>query len=174
MSGNDVTKLTDTNRLTDTTNFFTQFKDQMDSEFHKEISEIEKLNEILEFDKVPDGIYRIEIFDMQVKKSNKGNWMVQCGFKILEGQYENHCIWAYFVIKNTTVNRVNKFLKSLMTDVKIEFADINQYTDLVHDIFITVRGFYEYDIKQITSDTGFRNYYINCRYNKPDEELPFS
>ena len=64
-------------------NFFDKFKDKLTDSFYNSVSEIEKLNKELEFYKVPDGVYRVEVVDMVVKQSRKGNWMIQTLFKVL-------------------------------------------------------------------------------------------
>ena len=49
--------------------YFSQFNNIIDEQFNKQVAEAEKLNEELKFDKVPDGIYKVEVVDMVIKKS---------------------------------------------------------------------------------------------------------
>lgn len=46
------------------------------------MAEIENLNKELAFNKVPNGIYRVEVKDMSVKQSKRGNWMIMTIFKV--------------------------------------------------------------------------------------------
>ena len=57
-------------------NFFDNFKAFLTDDFYKQVEEAEKLNEEFYNKKVSDGIYRIEIMDMAVKQSKRGNWKI--------------------------------------------------------------------------------------------------
>ena len=153
--------------------FFNQFLSKMDDEFIEGVKFAEKQNAELQYGKVPDGVYKVEMYYMQVKQSRKGNWMIQATFRILDGQYEKQAVWAYFVIKQSNIEKNNKFLQSLGTDIKVECLSITQYKQLVDDIFITIKYEKEYDLEIKTSSTGFTNYKILNIYDKPYEPLPF-
>lgn len=152
--------------------FFKQFESDMDTEFVNSVLEIEKLNKELKFDKVPDGEYKVDIQHMTIKKSKKGNLMLQVGFQILSGQYEKNVVWAYYLLTN--LNNVNDFLISLKTDVDIKYENIEQYKQVVEDVFVSVKYWKEYDLKITTGFNGYTNYKILNAYDKEIEELPFS
>ncbi len=154
-------------------NFFDKFSDKLTDSFYSSVAEIEKLNKELEFYKVPDGVYRVEIVDMQVKQSRKGNWMIQTLFKVLKGQFESSVFPAYMIINQRNVPANNEFLKSLGTNLQIECTSITQYQKLVDDVFITIRGDKEYDLEIKTSPSGFSNYRILKDYIVEHEPLPF-
>ncbi len=153
--------------------FFDNFKAFLTDDFYKQIEEAEKLNEEFYNKKVSDGIYRIEIMDMVVKQSKRGNWMIQVGYKILNGKYENSVLWSFFVIRQSNILVNNAFLKSLGTPIPIECTSITQYQKLVDDIFITIRGDKEYDAELTTSINGFTSIKIIKSYDIEKEELPF-
>ncbi|MBR4313915.1 MAG: DUF669 domain-containing protein [Lachnospiraceae bacterium] len=154
-------------------NFFDNFKAFLTDDFYKQVEEAEKLNEEFYNKKVSDGIYRIEIMDMAVKQSKRGNWMIQVGYKILNGKYENSVLWSFFVIRQSNILVNNAFLKSLGTSIPIECTSITQYQKLVDDIFITIRGDKEYDAELTTSFNGFTSIKIIKSYDIEKEELPF-
>ena len=154
-------------------NFFDNFKVFLTDDFYKQVEEAEKLNEEFYNKKVSDGIYRIEIMDMVVKQSKRGNWMIQVGYKILNGKYENSVLWSFFVIRQSNILVNNAFLKSLGTLIPIECTSITQYQKLVDDIFITIRGDKEYDAELTTSINGFTSIKIIKSYDIEKEELPF-
>ena len=154
-------------------NFFDKFKDKLTDSFYNSVSEIEKLNKELEFYKVPDGVYRVEVVDMVVKQSRKGNWMIQTLFKVLSGRYECSVFPAYMIVNQRNIESNNEFLKSLGTALPIECKSITQYQQLVDDVFITIRGDKEYDLEIKTSPSGFSNYKILKDYIVEHEPLPF-
>ena len=153
--------------------FFDNFKAFLTDDFYKQVGEAEKLNEEFYNKKVCDGIYRIEIMDMVVKQSKRGNWMIQVGYMILNGKYENSVLWSFFVIRQSNILVNNAFLKSLGTSIPIECTSITQYQKLVDDIFITIRGDKEYDAELTTSINGFTSIKIIKSYDIEKEELPF-
>ena len=153
--------------------FFDKFSDKLTDSFYSEVAEIEKLNKSMDFNKVPDGEYKVEIIDMAVKQSRKGNWMIQVLFKILEGQYKNDVVPAYMMVNKRNAETNNEFLTSLATHIKVECVSITQYKQLVDDIFITIMHEKQYDIKVSTSASGFTNYKVLKDYTVEYESLPF-
>ena len=112
-------------------NFFDKFNDKLTDSFYSEVAEIEKLNAELVFNKVPDGVYRVEIIDMCVKQSRRGNWMIQTLFKVLAGQYENNVIGSYMMINQRNIATNNEYLQSLGSNRQIICRSITQYQQLV-------------------------------------------
>ena len=153
--------------------FFDKFTDKLTDTFYSEVAEIEKLNKSMDFNRVPDGEYKVEIIDMAVKQSRKGNWMIQVLFKILEGQYENDVVPAYMMVNKRNIESNNEFLTSLGSGIKVECVSITQYKQLVDDIYITIMHEKQYDIKVSTSASGFTNYKVLNVYTVEYEPLPF-
>ena len=153
--------------------FFDKFTDKLTDTFYSEVAEIEKLNKSMDFNKVPDGEYKVEIIDMAVKQSRKGNWMIQVLFKILEGQYENDVVPAYMMVNKRNIESNNEFLTSLGSGIKVECVSITQYKQLVDDIYITIMHEKQYDIKVSTSASGFTNYKVLNVYTVECEPIPF-
>ena len=151
--------------------FFDKFTDKLTDAFYSEVEEIEKLNESMNFNKVPDGEYKVEIIDMAVKQSRKGNWMIQVLFKILEGKYENDVVPAYMMVNKRNIESNNEFLTSLDSGIKVECVSITQYKQLVDDIFVVILHEKQYDIKVSTSASGFTNYKVLNAYTVEYEPL---
>ena len=88
-----------------------------------------------EFEAVPHGEYEVKIDKMELKSSKKGDPMVSIWFTILEGKYKNNKIFLNQVInQGFQIHIVNTLLKSMGTDLAIEFVDYKQYADLLLDV----------------------------------------
>ena len=88
-----------------------------------------------EFEKVPHGEYEVEIDKMELKASKKGDPMVSIWFTILEGKYKKSKLFLNQVItQGFQIHIVNELLKSMGTDLAIEFVDYKQYADLLLDV----------------------------------------
>lgn len=88
-----------------------------------------------EFEKVPHGEYEVKIDKMELKASKKGDPMVSIWFTILEGKYKKSKLFLNQVItQGFQIHIVNELLKSMGTDLNIEFVDYKQYADLLLDV----------------------------------------
>ena len=88
-----------------------------------------------EFEKVPHGEYEVKIDKMELKASKKGDPMVSIWFTILEGKYKKSKLFLNQVItQGFQIHIVNELLKSMKTDLAIEFVDYKQYADLLLDV----------------------------------------
>ena len=88
-----------------------------------------------EFEKVPHGEYEVKIDKMELKASKKGDPMVSIWFTILEGDYKKSKLFLNQVItQGFQIRIVNNLLKSMGTNLNIEFVDYKQYANLLLDI----------------------------------------
>ena len=88
-----------------------------------------------EFEKVPHGEYEVKVDKMELKASKKGDPMVSIWFTILEGKYKKSKLFLNQVItQGFQIHIVNELLKSMKTDLVIEFVDYKQYADLLLDV----------------------------------------
>ena len=88
-----------------------------------------------EFEKVPHGEYEVKVDKMELKASKKGDPMVSIWFTILEGKYKKSKLFLNQVItQGFQIHIVNELLKSMGTDLVIEFVDYKQYADLLLDV----------------------------------------
>lgn len=88
-----------------------------------------------EFEKVPYGEYEVKLDKLELKATKKGDPMVSAWFTILEGKYKKSKLFLNQVItQGFQIHIMNTFLKSMKTDLVVEFVDYKQYADLLLDI----------------------------------------
>ena len=88
-----------------------------------------------EFEKVPYGEYEVKLDKLELKASKKGYPMVSAWFTILEGKYTKSKLFLNQVItQGFQIHIVNELLKSMKTDLVIEFVDYKQYAELLLDV----------------------------------------
>ena len=88
-----------------------------------------------EYEEIPHGEYEVKIDKMELKSSKKGDPMVSIWFTILEGKYKKSKLFLNQVItQGFQIHIVNELLKSMKTDLVIEFVDYKQYAELLLDV----------------------------------------
>lgn len=88
------------------------------------------------FEKVPFGTYDVMVESMELKPTKaKKEPMVAICFKILAGKCKGRKIYMNQVItKGVQIHISETFLKSLGTDLNVDFDDYEQYAELIMDI----------------------------------------
>ena len=110
---------------------------------------------------VSHDTYEISIQKLElVKSKSKGDPMVTCWMKILEGEYKGNLIFMNQVItQGFQVHIVNEFLRSLCAEMEnppeIRFKTFAQYGGLLMDIAEAIDNNFEYSVR----------YYENKSYN---------
>ena len=88
-----------------------------------------------EFETVPHGEYEVKLDKIELKATKKGDPMVSAWFTILEGKYKNSKLFMNQVVtQGFQIHIVNEFLRSMKTDIDIDFVDYKQYADLLLDV----------------------------------------
>ena len=88
-----------------------------------------------EYEEIPHGEYEVKVDKMELKSSKKGDPMVSIWFTILEGKYKKSKLFLnQVIVKGFQIHIVNELLKSMKTDLNIEFVDYKQYADLLLDV----------------------------------------
>ena len=88
-----------------------------------------------EYERVPHGQYEVKLDKLELKATKKGDPMVSAWFTILEGKYKKSKLFMNQVItQGFQIHIVNEFLRSMGTDLVIEFVDYKQYADLLLDV----------------------------------------
>lgn len=88
-----------------------------------------------EYEEIPHGEYEVKVDKMELKSSKKGDPMVSIWFTILEGKYKKSKLFLNQVItQGFQIRIVNELLKSMKTDLNIEFVDYKQYAELLLDV----------------------------------------
>ena len=88
-----------------------------------------------EYEAVPHGEYEVKLDKLELKATKKGDPMVSAWFTILQGKYKNNKLFMNQVVtQGFQIHIVNTFLKSMGTDLNIEFVDCKQYAELLLDV----------------------------------------
>ena len=88
-----------------------------------------------EFEVVPHGEYEVKLDKLELKATKKGDPMVSAWFTILEGKYKKSKLFMNQVVtQGFQIHIVNEFLRSMCTDLNIEFIDYKQYAELLLDV----------------------------------------
>ena len=88
-----------------------------------------------EFETVPHGEYEVKLDKLELKATKKGDPMVSAWFTILEGKYKKSKLFMNQVVtQGFQIHIVNEFLRSMKTDIDVDFEDYTQYADLLLDV----------------------------------------
>ena len=99
----------------------------------KDIEDAQNNNK--EFEKVPYGEYEVKVDKIELKATKKGDPMVSIWFTILNGKYKKCKLFMNQVItQGFQIHIVNIFLKSMGTNLNIDFIDYKQYAELLLDV----------------------------------------
>ena len=110
---------------------------------------------------VPVGIYEVKLAKAEVKATKNGDPMATLQFKVLYGEYKNQSIWMNQVItQGFQINIMNEFLRSMDTDVEIEFIDYAQYNDMLMDVVEACDGVLEFALDYDVNNKGYNTYKI--------------
>lgn len=113
------------------------------------------------YKEVPHGDYEVAIDKLELVKSKAGDPMVSVWFKVLNGEFKGSRIFMNQVIKEGfQVHIVNEFLRSLDTDIDIEFVTYKQYGNLLMDVMEAIEGNLEYALSYKEGKKGFSTYTI--------------
>ena len=136
-----------------------KFDNAMDVDGLKKDIEDAKSN-VKTFKEVPHGDYEVKIEKLELVESKKGDPMVSCWMKILEGEFKNSLIFMNQVInQGFQIHIANEFLRSLdCMDVK--FESYGQYGQLLMDIHESTDGKLEFALKYGAGKKGFSTYEI--------------
>lgn len=146
---------------------FSKFDEAIKLDDLKKNIEEASLNDGGDFKEVPLGDYEIEIAKLELTTSKKGDPMLSCWMKILEGDYEGSMIFMNQVVtQGFQIHLANKFLRSLVEglDVTVEFISYSQYAELILDIAEAIDGTREYLIAY-GERKGFNTFDIKKVYN---------
>lgn len=117
---------------------------------------------------VPHDAYEVKIDKLELVKSKKGDPMVTCWMRILEGEYKNSLIFMNQVInQGFQIHIVNEFLRDLVSEMEepidIEFKTYRQYGNLLMDIAEAIDGNFEYAV-EYGENKGFNTFKIEEVY----------
>lgn len=108
--------------------------------------------------RVPYGVYRVTVNKLELRRSKKGNPMITCQAKILEGKYKGCSIFTNQVImQESQICAMDGFLGSLISGtanpVNVQFKSYAQYADVVAKVLRAIDGC-EYSVRY-SEEKGF-------------------
>lgn len=114
-----------------------------------------------EFDEVPVGNYDVKVQKMELTTSKKGDPMVSIWFKILAGEHKNSLIFMnQLVTQAFQIHMVNELLRSMDTDVNVEFKSYKQFANMIADVYEAVDGKLEFALEYRVNNKGYNSYKI--------------
>lgn len=112
------------------------------------------------YKEVPHGTYEVSVNKMELTESKKGDPMVSIWFKILNGEYKGSLIFFNQVItQGFQIHIVNELLRSMETEMAIDFESYSQYGQLLMDVHEAVDGQLEFAI-EYGENKGFNTFKI--------------
>ena len=146
-------------------NIFEKFNAMFDVEGLKE--DINKAEESSgEFVEVPKGDYEVKIVKLELgetseKSKNPGAPMAKVWFEIVAGDYKGQKIFQnQMLTTGFGIHKMNEFLDSLETGIRVQFENFTQYADLFKQIFNAVDGTSEYQLAYGENNKGYSTYTI--------------
>ena len=120
---------------------------------------------------VPHDTYEVAVTKLELVKSKKGDPMVTCWMKIVEGEYKNSLIFMNQVVtQGFQIHIANEFLRSLISEVEdadkpdVIFKTYNQYNGMVMDVMELIDGNFEYLLDYGENSKGFNTFEIKEVY----------
>ena len=120
---------------------------------------------------VPHDTYEVAVTKLELVKSKKGDPMVTCWMKIVEGEYKNSLIFMNQVVtQGFQIHIANEFLRSLISEVEdadkpdVIFKNYNQYNGMVMDVMELIDGNFEYLLDYGENSKGFNTFEIKEVY----------
>ncbi|MBS5317775.1 MAG: DUF669 domain-containing protein [Clostridiales bacterium] len=116
-----------------------------------------------DFAEVTPGNYEVSIKQMELKASKKGDPMLSIQFKILSaGQFKGQLLFYNQVLTTGVgIHNANQLLRSLESDVDVQFQDYVQYNDIINEVFAAVEDSkLEYALEYGENSKGFKTYKI--------------
>lgn len=115
-------------------------------------------------EEVPHGTYEVKIEKLELVESKKGDPMVTCWMRILDGKFKNRLIFMNQVItQDFQIHIANEFLRSLDSSIDIPpnyFEGYEAYADLLMDIHEDIDGQLEYLLKYDQNNKGYNTFEI--------------
>lgn len=113
------------------------------------------------FTPVPFGSYEVSVNKMELTESKAHDPMVSIWFKVLNGDHKGSLIFYNQVITQAfQIHIVNELLRSMDTDLDIEFVTYKQYAQLLMDIHEAVDGNLEFGLDYTEGKKGFAKFEI--------------
>lgn len=122
---------------------------------------------------VPHDTYEIAINKLDLVKSKKGDPMVTCWMKVVEGEYKGGLIFMNQVItQGFQIHIANEFVRSLVAEMEdapeVKFTTYNQYGNLLMDVMEKIDNNFEYQLDYRENSKGYNEFEIKEVYSLED------
>ena len=142
-------------------NIFEKWNKAVDLNGIKNDIEIASQNKGGNYVEVPVGTYEVKLVKGEVKATKNGDPMVSLWFEIIAGDYKGQKIFFNQVItQGFQIHIVDDFLKSLDSDIDVQFEDYAQYNDMIMDVVEACDGVLEFALEYGVNNKGFNTYKI--------------
>ena len=121
------------------------------------------------YEPVPYGTYEVKVERIELKEcgsiKHKGEPMVNIMFRIIAGEKKNSCIFMnQLVTQGFQIHLVNKLLKSMDTDVKVDFdGNFEHYNNMLLDVLESCQNL-EYALVYSENKKGYATFEISDVY----------
>lgn len=116
---------------------------------------------------VPHDTYEIAVTKLELTKSKKGDPMVTCWMKIVEGEYKGSLIFMNQVVtQGFQFYIVNEFLRALTAEIpadkrpQITFRTYKQYGEMLLDVAEAIDNNFEYRLDYRENSKGYNEFEI--------------
>lgn len=116
-----------------------------------------------DFDELKPGTYPVYVKSMELKATQKNNEpMMAVQLKVTDGDCKNKAIFANFMLtKPFLIHKANEFLRSLGSDVTVEFDSYGQYADMIENVYKwTEEHEADYDVEYSLRDGKYSEYKV--------------
>lgn len=118
---------------------------------------------------VPHDTYEIAVQKLELTKSKKGDPMVTCWMKIVEGEYKGSLIFMNQVVtQGFQIHIVNEFVRSLISEmadpIDVHFKTYAQYHDMLMDVMEAIDNNFEYSLDYRQNSKGYNEFEIKEVY----------
>lgn len=142
-------------------NIWDKFDQAIDTKGLQEDVKEAAVNGAGSFKEVPHGEYEVEVNKMELIASKKGDPMVTIWFKVVSGEYKGSLIFFNQVItQGFQIHIANELLRSMDTEIDVQFETYKQYGEMIMDIAEAVDGNLEFALKYGKGKKDFSTYEI--------------
>lgn len=118
---------------------------------------------------VPHDTYEVAINKLELTESKKGDPMLTCWMKIVEGEYKGSLIFMNQVVRQGfQIHIANEFLRSLCSEmaepIDIHFKTYEQYCNMIMDIMEAIDNNFEYQLDYRENSKGYNEFEIKEVY----------
>lgn len=118
---------------------------------------------------VPHDTYEIAVQKLELTKSKKGDPMVTCWMKVVEGEYKGSLIFMNQVVtQGFQIHIVNEFVRALVaeleTPIDVQFKTYNQYGNMLMDVMEAIDNNFEYQLDYRENSKGYNEFEIKEVY----------